>query len=455
MSVSYDFIPAFSSYVRKVMDHYEAAGMAVALIEKDRPAKELFFGYRDVQQRLPIDRDTIFGLASVSKSFTALAVLQLAQQGKVDLDAPVSRYIPQFENLHRQPVLVRHLMSHAGSFWPVKRKVVQPLAEEMGLWDNGEDLAYSEALSIEANRRVCADLDAQAEPLGKPGQYLSYSNDSFGLLSDIIRTQGGEKTYADYMVRHVLKPLGMNRSFCDFLRPAQDQNAAILYEKRDGEMIATRDYHDSAFVMNGGGAMKSTLADMETYLGLYLSGGAPLIGEKWMAKMLSPYVSYRYDEDYGFGLSIGQVGGQKVCGHGGSLTGVSSAISFCPEKEAAVVVLCNTTGVPATAVAKCAMQGLLGLDPAPVEPVFGESWSDGRFAAVCGEYISPEGSALSLQTDETGRKLLSSGKEKEFFYLDERTLLIRSGLTWSDVTFFEEKGRIFAARYGGRMLKKG
>ncbi|MBR2637097.1 MAG: beta-lactamase family protein [Oscillospiraceae bacterium] len=455
MSVSYDFIPAFSSYVHKVMEHYEAAGMAVALIEKDRPAKELFFGYRDVQQLLPIDRDTIFGLASVSKSFTALAVLQLAQQGKVDLDAPVSRYIPQFENLHRQPVLVRHLMSHAGSFWPVKRKVVQPLAEEMGLWDSGEDLAYSEALSIEANRRVCADLDAQAEPLGKPGQYLSYSNDSFGLLSDIIRTQGGEKNYADYMVRHVLKPLGMNRSFCDFLRPAQDQNAAILYEKRDGEMIATRDYHDSAFVMNGGGAMKSTLADMETYLGLYLSGGAPLIGEKWMTKMLSPYVSYRYDEDYGFGLSIGQVGGQKVCGHGGSLTGVSSAISFCPEKEVAVVVLCNTTGVPATAVAKCAMQGLLGLDPAPVEPVFGESWSDGRFEAVCGEYISPEGSALSLQMDETGRKLLSSGKEKEFFYLDERTLLIRSGLTWSDVTFFEEKGRVFAARYGGRMLKKG
>ena len=456
MSASYDFISEYSAYVRQVMTHYKAAGIAVALMEKGQPAKELFFGYRDVEKSLPIDRDTIFGLASVSKSFTALAILQLVRQGKVDLDAPVSRYIPEFQNLHRDTVLVRHLMSHAGSFWPVTRKVVQPLAEEMGLWGGEEDLAYSEALSIEANRRVCADLDAQTEPLGKPGQYLSYSNDSFGLLSDIIRTVGGEKTYADYMLRHILRPLGMERSFCDFLRPARDDNAAILYEERDGKMLATRDYHDSAFVMNGGGAMKSTLADMERYLDLYLSGGAPIIDPSLLQKMLTPYVSYRYDEDYGFGLSIGQIGGRKVCGHGGSLTGVSSAILFCPEKEFAVIVLCNTTGIPATTLAKCAMQGMLGLSPLPAAPRFCDAWSLEKARSVCGEYLSPEGSALTLQMGETGLELFSSGKKKEFFYHDENTLLLRSGMIYSDATFFTDtSGQVFAVRYGGRMLKKG
>lgn len=75
------------------------------------------------------------------------------------------------------------------------------------------------------------------------------------------------------MKKHVLQPLGMSRSGCGFLFPARDSNAAILYEKRDDKLLITRDYYDNAFVMMGGGAMKSTLRDMERYLQLFLRRG--------------------------------------------------------------------------------------------------------------------------------------------------------------------------------------
>ena len=70
--------------------------------------------------------------------------------------------------------------------------------------------------------------------------------------------------YADYLLKNVMKPLGMERSFCDFVRPSKDPNAAVLYKKVNGVMTGSRDYHDRAFVLNGGGAMKSTLNDLKS-----------------------------------------------------------------------------------------------------------------------------------------------------------------------------------------------
>ena len=446
----------FESYGNEIMQTYGASGMAVAIVNRDRPLQELFFGFRDREQKLPIDRDTLFGLASVTKSFTCLAILYLAQQGRIDLDAPVSRYIPDFQNAHRrQPVLVRHLMSHTGSFWPVARKTVEPLARKMGLWNTGIDLAYSVPFSQEALREVCAGLDAQDPPLGEPGEYFSYSNDSFGLLSDIIRTQGGEDTYAAYLDRHLLQPLGMERSGCGFLKPAADPNAAVLYERRDGKLLTTRDFHDNAFVMMGGGAMKSTLRDMERYLQLFLRGGVPLLSAESFAQMTGCYASYRPGVGYGFGLSVSHLAGVPVFGHGGSLTGVSSAICFCPEAGFGVVVLCNTSGVPATSVAEAAMRWCLGQSPRPEDPVPGKPWSKEAQQKACGRYVCAEDSQLEICMEQGEMMVRSSGKSYPYRFGGENVLYLQSKLTWSDVTLFPgPDGLPFALRYGGRMLAR-
>ncbi|MCI9406191.1 MAG: beta-lactamase family protein [Oscillospiraceae bacterium] len=447
---------SFESYVEKILDAYSACGIAVAIIDQNGPAAESFFGFRDRERRLPIDRDTIFGLASVTKSFTCLAILQLAEQGKVDLDAPVCRYIPAFQNTHRaKPVLVRHLMSHTGSFWPVKRKTVEPLARRMGIWGKGVDLAYSVPFSEEAVREVSAGLDAQEIPLGNPGEYFSYSNDSFGLLSDIIRTQGGEDTYADYLNKEILLPLNMTRSGCGFLPPAADPNGAILYEERDGRQLVTRDYHDDAFVMMGGGAVKSTLRDMQQYLSLFLQEGAPLIRPDSFRRMTRSCASYRPAVGYGFGLATGRLAGHTVFGHGGSLTGVSSAIGLCPDAGAGVCVLSNTTGVPASSIAEAALRLCLGEEPHPWEPPCLEPWPADLQQKAVGRYVSLEGSDIEIQTGETGMRVLSSGQEKAYRFGAPGILYLKSKMTWSDLTLFPDgKGDIFALRYGGRMLAR-
>ena len=264
--------------VRSIMKDYEACGIAAAIIDKNGVTQyEKFWGVRDLESQKELDGETIFGLASVTKSFTALAIMQMEERGILKLDDPVSRYVPEFTNKNQKTVTIRHLLTHSGGFFPLPRILVDQVAAEMGL-DEKEvgDLAYNDALADEGVRRVAERLDAQTEESGlngEPGEYLSYCNDGYGLLSDIIRRHGGEPSYAEYLLKNIIEPLGMKRSFCDFVRPSLDVNAATLYKKVNGVMTASRDYHDHAFVLNGGGAMKSTLNDLKKYLAMYLNEG--------------------------------------------------------------------------------------------------------------------------------------------------------------------------------------
>ena len=95
-----------------------------------------FFGYRDQERKLPIDEDTIFGLASVTKSFVALSIMQLVEAGKVDLDDPVSKYIPEFTNRNQKPVKVWHFYVTQRAFYPMHRTIINEIAQKAGLDEN-------------------------------------------------------------------------------------------------------------------------------------------------------------------------------------------------------------------------------------------------------------------------------------------------------------------------------
>ena len=105
------------SLIRSVMKDYDAKGLAACIIDHDGNTQyEIFRGYRNEETKEEMNGDTIFGLASVTKSFTALAVMCLAEAGIISLDAPLSEYIPEFTNRNTDPVLVKHLLYHAGGF---------------------------------------------------------------------------------------------------------------------------------------------------------------------------------------------------------------------------------------------------------------------------------------------------------------------------------------------------
>ncbi|MBR0522480.1 MAG: beta-lactamase family protein, partial [Firmicutes bacterium] len=245
-----DQVKVFERFAEDIQKQYEAVGIAVSVFDKDKVLYRKNFGYRDLETKAPIDDDTIFGCASISKSFTALSVMQLAEEGKVDINAPLCKYIPEFKDPQDEPVLVRHLLSHAGGFFPMPRILVEHVARDMGIWNDGKDeLGMNEAMAVEGAKRVAERMSAQTRFTGKPGQRMSYCNDGFGLLSEIVRREGDQPSFSEYVREHILKPLGMTRSSAEFIAPLKDPNHATLYKHVDGKLKGGWDFYDNAFVL--------------------------------------------------------------------------------------------------------------------------------------------------------------------------------------------------------------
>lgn len=456
----------FEQLIQDIMAHYQAAGVAVAVVDKETTLYQNFFGWRDAEEQLPMDENTIFGLASISKSFTALCVLQMAEWGAIDLDGPVSRYLPEFRNAHAaQPVKVWHLLCHSAGFLPQPRTLACDIAKELDIWENGRaELGGHPGLAQRGAELICRRLDSQAEKTGLPGENLSYSNDSFGLLSEIVRRYGGENSFPDFIDKHILAPLGMVRSGVRFIAPAQDPNCSKLYYLEEGRRRWTRDFYDNAFVLMGGGAMKSTLSDMKQYVQMYLRGGLapggdPIISGYTLGEMIKPRQQYGFQQQYGYALSIGRMGDWTMIGHGGSLTGVSSNFQWCPELGVGVVVLCNTSGVPAALIAEEALRWFDGRQiPAPRRQWQDAGWTPAQIAQAAGVYSSSEGdSDNSVQLYEQDGKiaLKRAGKPQPCVAAAQDLLIAPGPFSDGGIQLLRDPQRgVWGLRTGGRILTK-
>ena len=134
-------ISRLEAHTAQIMEEAKARGIAVGVVDRTgRILYEKYFGYRDEEKKLPINRDTIFGMASVTKSFTALSIMQMQKDGILSVDDAVSAYIPEFTNKNqKEPVRLSHLMSHSGGYFPLPRIVVDKTAQEMGIKDSLEE----------------------------------------------------------------------------------------------------------------------------------------------------------------------------------------------------------------------------------------------------------------------------------------------------------------------------
>jgi len=122
--------------VESIIKDYDACGVAAAIIDKNGVTQyEKFWGSKELGTGEKPDGETIFGLASVTKSFTALAIMQMEERGILNLDDPVSKYVPEFTNKNQKTVTIRHLLSHSGGFFPLPRILIDEVAAEMGLDD--------------------------------------------------------------------------------------------------------------------------------------------------------------------------------------------------------------------------------------------------------------------------------------------------------------------------------
>ena len=438
-----------------------ARGLALGVVDPTGPVWEFFPGWRDVESKLPIDGDTIFGLASVTKSFTALSVLALDGEGVLSIDDPLRDYIPEFTNRSRPDVVrLRHLLCHSGGFFPLPRTLASDVARDMGIEDSIENgIERREDLAVEGTRRVAEQLDAQSRFTGQAGQRLSYCNDGFGLLSDVVRRKTS-RPFVDFVDEKILSPLGMTRTNGSFVRNAVDPDVSTLYTDEKGEHRADHNFVYQAFVLPGGGGLKSTLHDMERYVMMFLNEGrAPdgsrVVRRSTLERMERPRQLMCHGVWYGYGLQVRPEGGVTFYGHGGSLPGVSSYFCYCRELGLGVVVLCNTLGVEVSALALGVMR-LLGDLPSPERTFRPRTWSADEVAQLPGSYVSGEGDVLKVTAPSAETLAMTlNGKPvglEPVFPWEGR---VRS--PWSDVWFSavrDDDGRVFAARWGSRILPK-
>ena len=451
-------IVAFERYVCEVMEKDNAVGLAVSIVnDKGQTIYENFFGSRDREKELPINENTVFGLASITKSFTSLGIIHLADQGLLKLNDLVCKHIPEFKY---EDITISHLLSHSAGFYPKARKCVFDRADQLGLTPEKDgDLAYHKGLFEYAAAKQIQELNEAQRLIGEPGEYFSYSNDSFALASEIIRRISGEKTYTHYFEKYILAPLQMNRSSCKF--HWNDPNVSRLYNYRNGKLCGDWAFYEGMSVLPGAGAMKSTISDMRKYLCMYLNhgkimGSARLVSSRLINEMLKPRNSCDLNKYYGYGLKIKELGDLNVFEHGGDDPGVSSNFAWSYESGLGVVVLCNTSGVTVRTISDMAMLLASGKDTSlMIQNANIVEWDADFIEDVCGTYQSDEGFSISL-TWENDKFIAGINGEKTIAYpINSYMILVKGNVADMMVKIYvNDDGRVWALGGGYRIIPK-
>jgi D-alanyl-D-alanine carboxypeptidase len=307
-----------------------AAGFSIAVVRHGQPVLAKGYGYADLAERIPASANTIYRLASITKQFTAAAILHLAEEGKLSLEDRISDYLPDYPDRGGR-ITIRNLLSHTSGLSDV---AILPILEEAG--------------GVGYTRDEIIDLVA-SQPLDfEPGTGHSYSNVGFMLAGVVIERVTGT-TYADHLTNEVLRPLGLEQtSFCPNEPPRAD-GWAHGYDLQHGNWPrALRLGRAPAFVdpapinmevVSSAGALCSTVTDLARWPGLLRS----FLDPASFREMSEPTVLADGTKvPYGLGLQIREFGSHPALSHGGVVTGFISVVAHFPEDDLTVAMLVNS-----------------------------------------------------------------------------------------------------------------
>jgi CubicO group peptidase (beta-lactamase class C family) len=390
-------------------------GCTAGVVQDGRLAHALALGLADVERAKPLDTHSIFNLASVSKQFTAFAILLLQQQGKLSLDDPLVRHVPELAK-SAKGVTLRHLVHHTGG-----------LRDYIGLLTMRQRGAADGATIHEALQV----LARQTRPNAESGLEYEYSNTGYFLLGVVIARVSGQ-SLARYSEEQIFRPLGM-------------KNTRIVDRYPDGIAALARGYAktDRAFEIDetgweqvGDGQVHSDLHDLALWDENFYTGklgGPALIQEMYRGGVLNSGKPI----DYAAGLRVAPTRGLPSVGHGGSWVGYRSHLLRFPEERMSTIVLCNRDDADTGALATLIAQLFLKDKMAPAVP--GEendeetkpaeaSWQPRDLGRYAGVYFSAEANAHCALYLANGRLVaercaegivLKPGKPGEFVDQDE------------------------------------
>jgi serine beta-lactamase-like protein LACTB len=339
--------------VSKFMAATSAPGVAAAVVLKGEEVWSEGFGMADLENSVPVTPHTLFRLASVSKPVTATAAMQLWEQGKLDLDAPIQKYCPAFPQ-KEWPITTKELLGHLGGV----RHYRPENDEETNNTKHFDD-------PIAAGIQFFA-----ADPLiAKPGTKFSYSTQGFTLVGCAIEGATHEK-YVDYVVTHIFQPAHMTESRWDD-RYAIIPRRTRFYSKSKTGAVMNADFLDASYKIPGGGWLSSA-DDMASFEVAILRDALLKRATRdvmWTPQQPStPGMAGEGHRSYALGWGTGDSSGVPDVGHGGGQQGTSTFIMLAPAQQMGVVVLINMDDIDASALAADLMKQLVGQTAKNLQP---------------------------------------------------------------------------------------
>jgi CubicO group peptidase (beta-lactamase class C family) len=295
------------------MEEEHIPGAAFVLVRDGAVVLAKGYGKADVESGRPFNADrTIFPIASVSKVFTATAVMQLVEQGRVELEADVNRYLDfaKVPSTYPQPVTIAHLLSHTAGFDELPGRRVRSESELMPLG------------------RFLADRLVRVHPPGKVTSYSSYGMSLAGLMVEDVSGTGFES----YLRRHIWDPLGMKRT--SIAVPDATSTLATAYEREDGELAAVP---YEIYQTPPAASILSTVEDMGRYMIALWQGGRygenGILREQRTDLMLRRRATmHPLLPGWTLGFQESDLNGLRIVEHGGDIGGFSSLLTLMPEQ---------------------------------------------------------------------------------------------------------------------------
>jgi D-alanyl-D-alanine carboxypeptidase len=312
-------------------------GLTLGLTDRDRTLVVRNYGFAELESRRPVTSETLFEIGSIGKSFTAVAVLQLVDEGRIDLNAPVDRYLPWFTV--PQPVTIAHLLSHTAG-----------LAA-------GVDGTPEAAFQVWSLRGL---------PMrSAPGERFHYSNVGYKALGLLLEALEG-RPYREVLRDRVLEPLGMSATepaITHDIRARLAVGYEYLHDDRIGHPGAPLAPATWLQTDTADGSIASTAEDMCAFVRLLLRGGEGLLSEQSFADMTSRRARMAETAWYGFGLVTRDVEGRRFIGHGGGMVGYLAGLQADPEAGLGAIVLQNGLSARPVTLARTAIEIARGTPP--------------------------------------------------------------------------------------------
>lgn len=342
-------------FVTQVVASFGLAGLAIGIVKSGEPLYMHGFGVRDLDTGAPVTPRSLFHLASISKPFVATAVVQLVEQGKIALDAPVVTYLPYFrlKDPRFQAITIRQLLTHTSGMPDVIDYH----------WHAPED-------DEEALERYVRTLGDE-ELLAAPGEKYAYSNVAFEILGDVIAKASGQP-FEEYVKAHILAPLAMHDS--TFLRSEVSPDLAVT-----PHFGAPLTVLPGAYPYNRAHAPSSTLHSNVEEMGQWAIANLNR-GRLHNTQILQPESHNQlwqlnvqtgeevWAEAVGLSWFFGTYRGRHIIHHGGSDPGFGSELVLIPDEDAALIVLANANTAAIAGVTDAALDILLGIEPQLPKP---------------------------------------------------------------------------------------